>query len=376
MIQAIAETKSLADILRARILRDGPLTFRDWMNAALYDPIYGYYRRNAQQIWGRRGDYRTSPERSELFAATFARYFATVYRELETPAHFTIVEIGGGEGQFALGVLQTLRSYFPEVFAATHYIFDEIGEVANLAARDRLAEFIGRVSFESTGELEIECGVVFTNELLDAFPVHRVTMLDGEPGEYSVDIDEQEQFVWKLGALSRPEIATYLTANDIELARGNIAEINLEIEPWLAKIAQYLKRGRVITVDYGAESSELYSTERATGTLRGFKQQRFVENVLATPGDHDLTSTINWSAVKRAGEIVGLKTITFERLDKFLIEHGLLKQLELVSENLPDSSRLKLSSTAREMILPDGMAASFQVLVQQKTSATASDRNA
>src|SRR5687768_10521028 len=108
------------------------------MKAALYDPAHGYYRRSDLQRWGRAGDYRTSPERSELFAATFARYFTKLHDELERPDNWTIVECGAGDGRFAAGVLQTLANHFPSVFAVTRYVLSDSSHDALQRARERL----------------------------------------------------------------------------------------------------------------------------------------------------------------------------------------------------------------------------------------------
>src|ERR1051325_3083034 len=233
MLEVLPQKSSLAQSLSERIKREGPLTFREWMQVALYDPFEGYYRKHNRKIWGREGDYRTSPERSELFAATFARYFAELYGRLGNPESFWIVEAGGGEGRFAAGVLQTLRNYFPNVFAATHYVFDEIGEPARMVARDRLTTFDGRVEFASLDHLRIDCGVVFTNELIDAFPVHRVVVVDGELCEYYVNVADQGKFAWTIGPPSTPRLAAYVKQRDIHLSDGQSAEMNLEVEPWL-----------------------------------------------------------------------------------------------------------------------------------------------
>src|SRR3954462_6477428 len=96
MIESAPNTSSLAERLRARIEREGAITFRDWMEAALYDARDGYYCRRDLKRWGRTGDYRTSPERSLLFAATFAGYFAKLYEELGTPETWSIFEAGSG----------------------------------------------------------------------------------------------------------------------------------------------------------------------------------------------------------------------------------------------------------------------------------------
>jgi SAM-dependent MidA family methyltransferase len=368
MIEVIPQTSVLAEQLRERIKREGPITFREWMRAALYDEAEGYYCR-PHQIWGREGDYRTSAERSDLFAATFARYFAVLYRQLGNPQSFTLVEIGGGAGHFAFGVLQTLLTYFPQVFAATRYIFDEISAPAQTAARERLLPFADRAEFATLDDLEINPGIVFSNELLDAFPVHRVTLIDGKLCEYYVTVGIDEQFAWMIGPASTPKLGEYLKQYGVYLREGQVAEINLEIEEWIRKVAARLRRGYLITVDYGSEAAELYSSdERGQGTLRGFHQHTFIENVLVAPGDNDLTSTIDWTAARAVGERLGFSTVEFTRQDKFLLAAGLLDQLAMQSESASEAERIHLSTAAREMILPNGMAASFQVLVQQKVS--------
>ncbi|MGH9881554.1 MAG: SAM-dependent methyltransferase, partial [Pyrinomonadaceae bacterium] len=89
------------------------MTFRDWMAAALYDPDHGYYLVPGHTRWGREGDYRTSSERSILFAASFARYFAKLHERLGAPKNWAIVEAGAGAGDFAAGMLETLENRFP-----------------------------------------------------------------------------------------------------------------------------------------------------------------------------------------------------------------------------------------------------------------------
>jgi len=370
--------QSLARRLREKIKEAGTITFRDWMESALYEPVEGYYRRNDRNRWGREGDYRTSPERSPLFAATFARYFATLYENLNRPSRWTIVEMGAGSGHFAEGVLSTLRSRFPNVFAATNYVIDEISESSVAAARERLQPFNDHVEFVPLAEIPtIEKGLVFSNELLDAFPVHRVTMRDGHLGEYYVAVDEAGGFQWTIGPPSTVRLAEYLDFVGVRIGEGQIVEINLGIESWLRNIAQRLVNGYVVTVDYGAEASELSGAEASEphrtgehrlGTLRAFCRHQLVDDVLAAPGEQDLTTTIDWSFVKKVGERLGLETLEFERQDRFLLKAGLLEELEVsVTFSKTEAERVTLRTSAREMILPDGMAASFQVLVQKKS---------
>ena len=381
MIETVSKTSELAGRLRERIRRNGPMTFRDWMNAALYDPADGYYCRSDQTRWGREGDYRTSPERSSLFAATFARYFAQLYNELGCPSHWTIVEAGAGDGHFASGVLQTLQQSFPLVFSATSYVIDEVSPHSRSLAQKRLQAFADRLEFKRIDEVEMDSGVVFSNELLDAFPVHQLTMDQGQLREVFVSVDENERFVWALGEPatdSSRRLREYFEEFAIQVGDGQVVEVNLEIEEWLRKVAARMRAGYVVTVDYGAAADDLYSQMAARdGSLRGFQRHRLVADVLAQPGRQDLTTTVNWSFVKSCGARLGFEVVKLERQDRFLLAAGFLEQLELETRASEDEAeRLRLSTAAREMILPGSMASHFQVLVQKKTDSNQAEPRA
>jgi SAM-dependent MidA family methyltransferase len=324
------------------------------MKAALYDRHGGYYQRSDRRRWGREGDYRTSPERSELFAATFARYFAGLSDE-----NLTIAECGAGDGSFAAGVLSTLQHL--------RYVVYDVSEDALGRARERLAQFGDRVEFYSDWDLvSVKRGIYFANELLDAFPVHRVLKTEAGLSEFYVNVDHGGEFAWTTGPVSTPRLAEF--CDDYDLTNGQIVEVNLAIDDWFAQVATKLDHGFVITVDYGAEAAELYDpVQRPEGTLRGFSRHGFVDDLLAQPGEYDLTSSVNWTQVKTAGERFGFQLVEFASQDKFLLQAGLLEQLEArLSKAETEAEKTALTVGAREMILPGGMASSFQVLVQKR----------
>lgn len=370
--------------LLARLRLEGRLTFRDWMAAALYDERGGYYGRTDLERWGRAGDYRTSPERTPLFAATFARYFARLYEELGSPNSFTLIEAGGGAGRFANVALDTLRRDAPEVFDSLRYVFDEAGADSRKRAAALLAPHAERVEFRSIRDLtaasqnstdesqnitRLGAFVIFSNELLDALPVHRVVMRAGSLRELYVVEDRRGGFAWEEGEPSTPRLAEHFARFGVTLGEGQFAEVNLEAEEWVASVASLGGVGFVVTVDYGDDAPSLFNApHRREGTLRAFSGHRFVDDLLANPGAQDLTTTVNWTQVVAAGERAGLETVALERLDTFLLTAGLLEQLERESALARDEAeRSALRLGAREMILPGGMAASFQVLVQKKS---------
>ncbi len=361
----------LAERLRQRIRREGPVTFREWMRAALYDERGGYYQRRGVERWGRGGDYRTAPERGTLFAATFARHFSKLHEELGRPQRFHIIEAGGGAARFAHGVLATLGRDAPHVFDSLVYVFDEAGADSRERAAALLSPFAERVEFRHISEIErpLDDAVIFSNELLDAFPVHRVTMRGGGMREAYVGLSEEGgNFVFVEGEPSTPLLAEHFRRLGVTLAEGQTAEVNLDAGEWLRRAAEIVGRGFVVTVDYGDESAGLYGApQRLDGTLRAFRRHELAEDVLRDPGEQDLTTTVNWTQAVADGEAAGLKTASLERLDAFLLRTGLLEQLELESAHASGEADLAaLRLDAREMILPGGMASSFQVLVQRK----------
>jgi len=359
---------NLTERLRARIEHEGPITFYEWMKAALYDEREGYYCRADRVPQGRTGDYRTAPEVSPLFAATFAEYLARLHTDLKWPRSWTIMEIGSGSGEFACGFLNHLRKHAPEIYDATSYVISEVGAAASARAAHRLSEFHERVGFQCFDEIQdaLNPGIIFSNELIDAFPVHRVVMRGRELRELCVTASDSG-FAW-IECDPEPAVVEYCQRAEMHLAEDQIAEVNLKAEEFVTRAAALLNRGYLITVDYGAEREELWrSPNRRLGTLRGFYRHQLADDVLARPGEQDLTTTIDWTQMKEAGQGAGLRAIRFDRLDKFLMNNGLLSIIQEAANNELDSSEItRLSTSARELILPTGLAASFQVLVQER----------
>jgi len=365
------------------------------MQAALYDETDGYYCRRDRIRQGRAGDYRTAPETSPLFAATFARYFAKVFVELGSPARFTIVEMGAGAGDFAHGVLNSLRSVHPEVFSATKYLIEEIGAGSREQIAARLVEFSDRVTFRSATVREGQLpdlalpnrptpaglpdwgprgrasdpitGIIFSNELIDAFPVHRVIGRSGTLKELGVGLSDSDDFVWTERELSS-RVAEYCERIQLRLAEGQIYEINLEAEDFVRRASSLIERGWLITVDYGATRNDLVNDpNRFRGTLRTFHRHQLGDDPLSHPGEQDLTTTIDWTQMIEAGKQSGFEELTLQSLDQFLLAEGAIEELQKAAATISNQADLfNFNAGARELIMPTGLAAHFHVLIQQK----------
>jgi SAM-dependent MidA family methyltransferase len=360
---------NLEERLRERIRREGPISFYEWMKAALYDEREGYYCRRDRVRQGRQGDYRTAPEMSPLFGAAFANYFMKSYFDLGAPPAWTIVEIGCGTGHFAHDVLRSLQINFPNVFSVTQYLIDEVSADAKSQALSKVAPFKDRLQFRALSELRepLPHALIFSNELFDAFPVHRVIGRAGVVKELRVALNDTGKFGWVESKLDGP-VAGYCDHIKLQLAEGQIYEVNLQAQQFLSLAAESMREGLVITVDYGAERHGLLSdSNRFGGTLRAFRKHQFVDDILSRPGEYDLTTTVDWTQIIEAGQRHGLETLRLQRLNEFLTgEDVLYKVLSDASLVADPAERFKLNRSAIELIKSDGMAAAFQVLVQRK----------
>lgn len=338
------------------------------MQAALYDTVDGYYRRRRIRQ-GRAGDYRTAPETSPLFGAVFAHYFMKSYFDLGAPDELAIIEVGSGAGDCARAVLTTLQREFPKVFNATRYIIDEISDDARSQTLSKLGEFKDRIQFCSLDDMKdrLPHAIIFSNELLDAFPVNRVIGRDGKIRELRVGLNEENEFSWIEDELSG-DVAEYCDRIQLKLAEGQVFEVNLPAEEFISRAAQVIGEGLLITVDYGAVRNMLLEDpNRFPGTLRAFHKHQFVDDLLARPGEHDLTTTVDWTQIQEAGARCGFETLRFQRLDEFLFSEGAPDELFSIGNQIRDPVELfNFNAAARELIMPNGMAASFQVLVQRK----------
>jgi SAM-dependent MidA family methyltransferase len=247
-------------------------------------------------------------------------------------------------------------------------LISEISDSACSQALTRLAEFRDRIEFRSLAEINrrIPHAIIFSNELFDAFPVNRVIGRNGKLRELYVGISDGN-FVAVENDLSLP-VADYCSRIQLQLADGQVYEVNLGIEEFLSRAAEIIEQGLVVSVDYGAERSDLLNDQtRFGGTLRAFHRHQFVDDLLSHPGEYDLTTTVDWTQVIEAGRRYGFEELRLQRLDEFLWLHGAADVLATAATQMSDPVEfLSFTTRARELIMPHGMAAHFQVVVQSR----------
>ena len=276
------------------------MPFAAFMQLALYDPVHGYYSGTTRTGW--HGDFVTSPEIDPAFGRLWARAFTRVWAELGEPGGFAIVEIGPGEGGFAAAVLDAL----PDALRRTvRYLLVERMAAAQERQRARLGDRNGVGWVPSIVDLERQAAaVVFANEVLDNTPVHLVEMRSGVLVEVAVGVDGDRLTEVHVEP-SNPEPAAYLDRCGVRLQEGERMEIGLAAEAMARRLAGTVTSGAVFFVDYGDEAGSL--AERSGGTLASYSSAGPSGDVVAEPGSRDITSHVNWTAVRAALSAAGME---------------------------------------------------------------------
>jgi SAM-dependent MidA family methyltransferase len=364
-MKGTAVSQVLHQIISDDIREKGPLTFARFMEICLYYPQYGYYS-SGRACRGREGDYYTSPTVHPIFGALLGKQMAQMWRALGAGA-FEIVEMGGGEGYLCLDILDYLQGNEPQFYDLLRYRMVEISPVYIEKQRGLLSPHRAKITWDSVadvGAMEVE-GCFFSNELVDAFPVHRVVMEEGELKEIYVDVDNGE-FQEARNNPSTPELEVYFKHAGITLIEGQRAEVNLEAFRWLHEVSQGLKRGFVITVDYGYPAQELFSPHRREGTFMCYRGHRVLSDPYSHLGLQDMTSHVDFTSLINCGEGCGLKLTGVVPQYRFLLALGILEEAARVGEGKGSWETMNERLTLKNLMLPGGMGETFKVLIQHK----------
>jgi SAM-dependent MidA family methyltransferase len=265
------------------------------MRLALYDPAEGFY---ARRVPGSGAGYRTSPSLSEWFGRLFARWATTVWEGLGRPDPFTVVEAGAGRADLAAQALEAFEGPLCWV------IVEPFEDVA-ARQRERLAAWEPGVSWRrSLGEGPPVVGCIVANEVLDNQPVHLLEKAGGQAVEIHVGV-EGGRLVEVPGPLSDPLLAASGAAAVGDLEEGDRFEVSPAASDWVTQAAGALERGSVLIVDYGDVEPDLWR-RRPSGSLVTYRDEGLGTDLLADPGEADITAHVNFSALARAAEVAGM----------------------------------------------------------------------
>lgn len=358
---------SLKNLIIKKIDSEGAITFADFMRMALYHPELGYYTKKRELATI--PDYYTSCELHPVFGQTVANQINRI-ADLIKSEKFTVLEIGSGKGILAQDILRHLKRKNRILYDRLEFIFLErnkslLSDIAKISEEHK-SKILFVSTFEELDEKQIE-GCVVSNELIDSFPVHRIIKSGGELKEIYVFFSGSE-LVEIHGEISKNEIKEYLKRYTAKLGEEFELEVNLEVSKWMRKISKILKKGFILTIDYGYPADKLYSENFSGGTLRCYKRH----NVSTVPykdiGEQDITADVNFSDLIYHGCLNGFELVDFVTQRDFLLRWGVLDAISefAVGKEAFTPQVFSELEKIKNLLLPEGMGDIFKVLIQQK----------
>jgi SAM-dependent MidA family methyltransferase len=378
-------SSTLGDLISQRIVErfNQRISFAEFMDWALYHPELGYYATRALKI-GSQGDFFTSPHLGVDFGELLAEQLVQIWELLEFPNPFTLVEMGAGQGLLAADILHHLQHCYPACLECVEYIIVERAKPLIAEQQRRLktlaieAVCLRWCSLEEIPSSSVT-GCFFSNELVDALPVHQVVVEGKQLQEVYVTVTADGHggvpFCEAIAELSTPRLAEYFDLVGIDLLGSGYpdryrSEVNLAALDWISTVADRLQRGYVLTIDYGYPANRYYSPARAQGTLQCYYQHAHHSDPYTHVGQQDITAHVDFTALERQGDRCGLHTVGLTQQGLFLMALGLGDRIAALSQS--DSTeaqeiqaRLQRREAMHQLINPMGLG-NFGVLVQSK----------
>ncbi len=322
----------IAEIRRVIAASGGRITFERFMDMALYHPQHGYYTSGKHRI-GTQGDYFTSVSVGPLFGRILARQFRQWHAQ-------EVLEFGGHRGQLRADILAAA----PDLRYRVIEIGDPIPEQSERSGAESDETLRGNGQQPPSSAIS---NIVFSNEFLDALPVHRIC------GANEVYINTE--FTEELGPLSDPRLP--------RLPDGYRSEINLRALDWLADISRRLTHGYILTIDYGFERADYFAPHRHDGHLQCYHRHTKNTDPYQHIGEQDITAHVEFTSLIELGERLGLETVLFTDQTHFLLQAGEADIEEIVQRT---AGQFSAERNAVHQLLHSTMGRAFKVLVQRK----------
>lgn len=328
------------------------------MDMCLYYPGLGYYISDREKV-GTGGDFYTTGNLTSSFGAIVARQMEEMWH-LMGKKDFTIVEYGAGMGFLCHDIINYLKSD-PDLYHNLRYCIIEKSPFMQQKEKEHLSEKVSW--YDTINDIPGQIDCVFSNEVVDNFPVHQVVM---ERQLMEVFVDYNSGFTEVLRPASQ-EVNMYFNALGVTLPEGYRTEVNLDAIAWIKNIAQCIQTGFVITIDYGDFSEKLYKPHRSRGTVVSYNKHKVSENIYSNPGEQDITAHVNFSALSHWGSMEGLVNCGLTPQACFLVSLGFHEHIrEMDVQQGKDMLQIARELAFINHTLLFEMGNKFKVLIQSK----------
>ena len=348
------------------------LTFADYMDVVLYDPQYGYYSSGAVEI-GSKGDFFTAVSLGKDFGELLAIQLFQMWQSLHCPNNFSLVEMGAGNGDLAKDIINYLQEHHSDFISVLNYIIIEKSPSLRDIQQQKLADFNNiNLTWKSWDEIPDNklVGCCFSNELVDAFPVHQIVINNQYLQEVFV-IEQEGQITEYYDEISTDKLQQYFDLVKIDIMKPDYpqdyrTEVNLMALDWVETVAKKLDKGYLLTIDYGYQAAKYYHPQRSQGTLKCYYQHRHHNNPYVNLGQQDITTHVDFTALENQGKKLGLETIGFTKQAIFLMALGLGERLQELSSGKYNLREIFQRRNALHQLIDSTGLGGFGVLIQGK----------
>jgi SAM-dependent MidA family methyltransferase len=316
------------------------------MTWCLCDPADGYYIK--QDPFGRGGDFTTAPEVSQLFGEMIGAWLVDAWRRIGSPSPVHLVELGPGRGTLMADILRVAER-LPGICDGLHVHLVEISPVLRAAQQTSVQKWAARISWhDNLADVPDGPALFVANEFFDALPIRQ--FVAGATGWWERQI----------GLTDRRELAFSLGPGRLDLPPepdGSIAEISPASQAVMEMIAERIGQhgGAALVIDYG------YCGPATGETLQAVRNHEYVD-VLASPGDADITAHVDFTALKAA---CGKSDVTCHgpiAQGDFLVALGLLERAGQLGSDKDETVRTSIRDAVERLAGADQMGQLFKVL--------------
>ncbi len=360
-LEETSQSQLLAQQISQEInAQGGQISFAKYMEMALYMPGLGYYAAGKTKL-GATGDFTTAPELSPLFGHTITRTLAPILEEItKTNAPLQILEFGAGSGALAESILDGLKQ--AGISIDTYNILDLSADLIT-RQKERLSNRTENICWLNALPKDF-VGVILANEVLDAMPIDVVTIKNGEWHYRDVTINSSTENI-QFSFCDGKKIDSSLLPDSLKsqpVSEGYTTEIHLSAQAWIRSLAKCLKKGALLTFDYGFPGHEYYHPQRNQGTCMAHYRHHALQDPFFYPGICDLTAHVEWSSIANTAHEAGFNLLGFTNQASYLLDAG-ISQLMLNFADPSDALKFMPVSNALQKLLSEAeMGELFKVM--------------
>ena len=340
----------------------GWISFEDFFEFVMYKPGLGYYSAGAKKL-GSSGDFTTSPEISRLFGKTVSNQVLALLNNFASPS---IIEIGAGSGRLAYDIITNLIN--SKMDFDKYYIL-EVSADFRERQRQELSllpdeTFEKVIWLDSILEAPVE-GIVIGNEVIDALPFKRFTVVDHKIQEIGVSIKNGQltESTRDADKALAEEVRLIEKALNRDFEQNYTSEIRLNIGQWLKGISSMLKSGALLFIDYGYSRQEYYAEDRKNGSMICHYRNTAHENPFLNLGVQDISASVEFTLLAEKALEEQLEVGLFTSQSDFLINGNILGELDKIED---DTLRMELTQEIKQLLMPSQMGQTFKCMMLYK----------